>query len=238
VAWGLRFFVIIKNKGGIMRRSSLAVTGCVLLAGWMSTGVVFAQSKEPVHPDPTGPKGGSSSERTGESDVPLPKGSPASGTVEQGTDSGTTQSRGNAGMTKPNTSLGGTQSERERESGAPLPSGKVRMGAGRSSNRDVKQAQQALKDKGHDPGPIDGVMGSRTKEAIKSFQSASNLQVTGTLDAETSQKLGISSGSDAMGSRRSLPSESDSMKSRGKMQSDSNTTKGKDTDQQNLPAAK
>jgi peptidoglycan hydrolase-like protein with peptidoglycan-binding domain len=225
-----------------MRRSSLPVTGSVLLAGLMSTGVGFAQSKEPVHPDPTGPKGGSSSERTGESDVPLPKGSPASGTVEQGksgsTDLGTSQSRGNAGMTKPNTSLGGTQSERERESGAPLPAGKVRMGAGQRSNSDVKQAQQALKDKGHDPGPIDGVMGSRTKEAIKSFQSASNLQVTGTLDAETSQKLGISSGSDAMGSRSSLPSESDSMKSRGEMPSDSNTTKGKDTDQQNLPAAK
>jgi peptidoglycan hydrolase-like protein with peptidoglycan-binding domain len=177
-----------------MRRTSLAVTGSVLLAGWMSTGVAFAQSKEPIQPDPTGPKGGSSSERTGESDVPLPKGSPEAGTV--------------------------------------------RMGAGKSSMKDIKQAQQALKDKGHDPGAIDGVMGSRTKEAIKSFQSASNLKVTGTLDAETSQKLGISSGSDAMGSRGNLPSESSSMKSRGKMPSDSNTTRGKDTDQQNLPAAK
>jgi hypothetical protein len=221
----------------------------VLLAGWMSTGVAFAQSKESIHPDPTGPKGGSSSERTGESDVPLPKGSPASGTVEQGKsgskDSGTSQSRGDAGMTnrKPNTSLGGTQSERERETGAPLPAGSpqagtVSMGAGQNSMKGVKQAQQALKDKGHDPGPIDGVMGSRTKEAIKSFQSASNLQVTGTLDAETSQKLGVSSGSDAMGSRSNLPSESNSMKSRGKMPSDSNTTRGKDTDQQNLPPAK
>jgi peptidoglycan hydrolase-like protein with peptidoglycan-binding domain len=174
--------------------------------------------------------------------VPLPKGSPESGTVEKGKsgsiDSGTSQSRGDRGMSKPNTSLGGTQSERERESGAPLPTGSVRMTAGRSSNSGVKQAQQALKDKGHDPGPIDGVMGSRTKEAIKSFQSASNLQVTGTLDAETSQKLGISSGGDAMGSRSNLPSESNSMKSRGKMPSDSNTTRGKDTDQQNLPAAK
>jgi hypothetical protein len=220
-----------------MRRSSLAVTGSVLLAGWMSTGVVFAQSKEPIHPDPTGPKGGSSSERTGESDVPLPKGSPESGTVEKGKsgsiDSGTSQSRG-----KPNTSLGGTQSDRERESGAPLPTGSVRMTAGRSSNSGVKQAQQALKDKGHDPGPIDGVMGSRTKEAVKSFQSASNLQVTGTLDAATSQKLGISSGGDAMGSRGNLQSESNSMKSHSKMPSDSNTTRGKDTDQQNLPAAK
>ena len=233
-----------------MRRTSLAVTGSVLLAGWMSTGVAFAQSKEPIHPDPTGPKGGSSSERTGESDVPLPKGSPSSGTVEQGKsgsiDSGTSQSRGNAGMKnrEANTSVGGTQSERERETGAPLPEGSpqagtVRMGAGQSSMKGVKQAQQALKDKGHDPGPIDGVMGSRTKEAIKSFQSASNLQVTGTLDAETSQKLGISPGSGAMGSRRgNLPSESSSMKSRGNMPSDSNTTRGKDTDQQNLPAAK
>ncbi len=86
----------------------------------------------------------------------------------------------------------------------------------------VKQAQQALKDKGYDPGPIDGVMGARTKEAIKSFQNASSLQVTGTLDAQTSQQLGISSGSGAM-------------KAPDDMRANGNTTRGKDTDQPNLP---
>jgi hypothetical protein len=202
-----------------MKRSPLAVTGSVLVATWMSTGAVFAQSPEKINPDASGPKGGSQSERTGESDVPLPKGSPSSGTVEQG-------KSGSVNNPKPNTSLGGTQSERARETGVPLPKGSPhagtdKMGAGQNSMTHVKQAQQALKEKGYDPGPIDGVMGARTKEAIKSFQSASNLQVTGSLDAETSQQLGISSGSGAM-------------KSRDNMRSDSNTTRGKDTDQPNL----
>lgn len=203
-----------------MKRSPLAVTGSVLVAAWMGTGVLFAQAPEKINPS-TGPKGGSQSERTGESDVPLPKGSPSSGTVEKGKSGtlGTSQS--------PNPSLGGTQSERARETGVPVPkgsphAGSVEMGAGQHSMNNVKQVQQALKEKGHDPGPIDGVMGARTKEAIKSFQNASNLQATGTLDAETSQKLGIRSGSGAMKSRDNMPS-------------DSNTTRGKDSDQPNLP---
>jgi hypothetical protein len=70
----------------------------------MSTGVVFAQAPEKINPEATGPKGGSQSERTGEEDVPLPKGSPSSGTVEQGKggniNPGTSQSRGNAGTIK------------------------------------------------------------------------------------------------------------------------------------------
>jgi hypothetical protein len=216
-----------------MKRSPLAVTGSVLVSAWLGTGVVFAQSPQKINPEASGPKGGSQSERTGESDVPLPKGSPSTGTVEQGksgsVNPGTSQSRESAGPSnrKPNTSLGGTQSERERETGAPLPESKgtARMGTGHHSMTNVKQAQQALKDKGHDPGPIDGVMGARTQEAIKSFQSANNLQATGTLDAETSQKLGIRSGGSAM-------------KSRDDMKSDSNTARGKDTDQPNLPQSK
>jgi hypothetical protein len=56
-------------------------------------------------------------------------------------------------------------------------------------NDDVRSAQMALKDKGHDPGPIDGVMGPRTSAAIRDFQQAENLSTTGQLDAETRSKL-------------------------------------------------
>src|SRR5689334_24789458 len=42
-------------------------------------------------------------------------------------------------------------------------------GGGGSEN--VKKAQTALKDKGQDPGPIDGIMGPKTKAVIKSYQS-------------------------------------------------------------------
>lgn len=57
--------------------------------------------------------------------------------------------------------------------GTPLPkdspfSGTVEMGRA-NSPQDVKAAQEALQEKGHNPGPIDGMMGPRTREALKSF---------------------------------------------------------------------
>ena len=117
-----------------MKKNSYLLTGSVLVATWMTTGFGMAQTSGPVHPDVSGPGG----------------------------------------------SKGGSQSERTGEPGVPLPkgsrqSGTVDMGksGGRSSdssaisNREstgnAKEAQQALKDKGYDPGPIDGVMGSHTK---------------------------------------------------------------------------
>jgi peptidoglycan hydrolase-like protein with peptidoglycan-binding domain len=57
--------------------------------------------------------------------------------------------------------------------------------------QDVRQAQEALKNQGHDPGPIDGVMGSQTRQALRAFQSKHGLKQTGTLDGETKQKLNI-----------------------------------------------
>jgi peptidoglycan hydrolase-like protein with peptidoglycan-binding domain len=73
----------------------------------------------------------------------------------------------------------------------------------------VKEVQEALKDKGHDPGPVDGVMGARTKEALKSFQTASNLQPTGALNAETAQKLGVQAGSSSSRGSRGSSRSSD-----------------------------
>jgi len=64
-----------------------------------------------------------------------------------------------------------------------------RMAGGNREN--VKAAQQALKDKGHDPGPVDGVMGPKTQAAVKDFQSREGLSATGQLDAETMSKLGV-----------------------------------------------
>lgn len=55
----------------------------------------------------------------------------------------------------------------------------------------VREAQQALKDKGHDPGPIDGIMGPKTQAALRKFQQAEGLTTTGRLDDETRSKLGV-----------------------------------------------
>jgi hypothetical protein len=99
----------------------------------------------------------------------------------------------------PDSSVGGSQSERVESEGLSLSkhspfSGTVEMGKSESaSSHNLREAQQALRDRGYNPGPIDGSMGTRTREAIKSFQSASGLETTGTLNDETAQKLGISS---------------------------------------------
>ena len=69
-----------------------------------------------------------------------------------------------------------------------------RMSSGQQDEA-VKAAQQALKDKGHDPGPIDGVMGPHTMQALKDFQKAEGLKATGRLDSQTREKLGVASSS-------------------------------------------
>lgn len=65
-------------------------------------------------------------------------------------------------------------------------------------NRDqVKQVQEALKDKGHDPGPIDGVMGPKTQDALRAFQKDQNLPSTGRMDTQTLGALGVSGAGDS-----------------------------------------
>jgi hypothetical protein len=57
------------------------------------------------------------------------------------------------------------------------------------ASAEVRAAQQALQDKGFDPGPIDGIKGPRTTEAVRDFQQKQNLTVTGQLDAQTRDRL-------------------------------------------------
>jgi peptidoglycan hydrolase-like protein with peptidoglycan-binding domain len=58
----------------------------------------------------------------------------------------------------------------------------------------VKAAQQALKDKGHDPGSVDGKMGPKTQAALRDFQKAQGMEATGRLDMKTIQSLGMDGG--------------------------------------------
>jgi len=68
----------------------------------------------------------------------------------------------------------------------------ARGGAGMSGNSEqVKAIQQALKDQGHDPGEIDGIMGPKTQAALRDYQQKQGLKATGRLDSETSAKLGV-----------------------------------------------
>ncbi|MBL8905432.1 MAG: TIGR02594 family protein [Rhizobiales bacterium] len=53
----------------------------------------------------------------------------------------------------------------------------------------TKEIQIALKSKGFDPGPIDGVRGRRTIAAIMAFQAKNNLEVDGIVGPLTAAKL-------------------------------------------------
>jgi Putative peptidoglycan binding domain len=88
----------------------------------------------------------------------------------------------------------------------------TRMAARADNPELVRQVQQALKDKGQDPGPVDGVMGSRTKDALKSYQQAEGLKATGEMDAQTLAKLGVSDGASPSAAPRPAPSSVDAEK--------------------------
>jgi peptidoglycan hydrolase-like protein with peptidoglycan-binding domain len=65
------------------------------------------------------------------------------------------------------------------------------MRATASSHAQVMAMQQALKDKGFDPGSVDGVMGPKTSSALRAYQKSENLTTTGRLDGDTKAKLGV-----------------------------------------------
>ena len=113
-------------------------------------------------------------------------------------------------------------------SGEMKASGKSAKAGG--NKEQVKAAQQALKDKGHDPGAIDGVVGPKTKQALRDFQKKEGLKESGQLDTETIAKLDLktssmgASGSTASSGASSSPSASPS-------------TSGQDTSKSSSPGA-
>jgi hypothetical protein len=123
-----------------MKRKPLLISGTVLAAAWMVGGLAFGQVSEKqkrpeaIHPDVNTSVGGSQTERTDESGVPLPKGSSESGTVEKGKSSGMGSGQTKSSKTENetihpplNSSQGGSRSERTG-SGVPLPKGSPESG--------------------------------------------------------------------------------------------------------------
>lgn len=55
-----------------------------------------------------------------------------------------------------------------------------------------EKLQQNLKERGFDPGPVDGILGPRTHSAILNFQKAHQLDASGIPDATTRAALGLS----------------------------------------------
>ena len=60
-----------------------------------------------------------------------------------------------------------------------------------SRGDDVLDVQNRLKERGFDPGPIDGIFGSKTAAAVRGFQEKHGLQVDGIVGPETGGALGM-----------------------------------------------
>jgi peptidoglycan hydrolase-like protein with peptidoglycan-binding domain len=54
----------------------------------------------------------------------------------------------------------------------------------------IRQVQEALRRKNFDPGPIDGVLGPQTREAVRKFQDFYGMKATGEIDNQTLYALG------------------------------------------------
>jgi peptidoglycan hydrolase-like protein with peptidoglycan-binding domain len=69
-----------------------------------------------------------------------------------------------------------------------------------TSPRDVRQAQEQLKQQGLYNGRVDGKMGPETAQAISKFQQQNGLPQSSQLDQETMGKLGGNGGTSTNGS--------------------------------------
>ena len=68
------------------------------------------------------------------------------------------------------------------------------------SSDEVRQVQQHLKDKGAEVGAVDGVMGPKTRAALKSFQQQQGLTASGEIDSSTLTALGVQGSGSTMDS--------------------------------------
>ena len=171
-----------------MRRlfTSLAMGGVGLLVA----GSAFAQTTNP------GPSRATPSPGSGPTmPPPAPPSAPGVGTRPGsapigpgGTQTGPSVGQPTPGTTTPGTSMPGATAGTPGSGMSSMPSATP----GRGTQEQVRSVQQALQGKGMDPGPIDGVVGPKTEQAVRDFQRKENLPQTGRMDAPTLQKLGVS----------------------------------------------
>jgi pentapeptide MXKDX repeat protein len=161
----------------------------------------FAQSSSPSTDAPAS-KPEASSPST---DTSTSSGAPSASPATSPTDS-TKSDTSTSGSMKSDTMKSDTMKSDTMKSDTMKSDRMTRSGGDREH---VKAIQQALKDKGHDPGAIDGVMGPKTSSALRDFQKKEGLTATGQIDQETLAKLGVEasgSASPATSSGSSMPS--------------------------------
>ncbi|HEY7519151.1 MAG TPA: peptidoglycan-binding domain-containing protein [Methylomirabilota bacterium] len=124
------------------------------------------------------------------------------------------------------------------KSGSAMKSEKPGKMAGGNAEQ-VKAVQQALKDKGHDPGEVDGKMGPKTQQALRDYQQKEGLKATGRLDTETAAKLGVQAKADAASSSSSpaaSPSGSSSSSSSSPSGASSSATSPSGSSSSSMPS--
>lgn len=169
-----------------MKQNRKSILSAIIFSGAIGLLVGPAWSQQTPSPRP----GGGTSGTTQQKDDALGQ-QPGS---KMGADTGKMESdatsksseRGKAGTELGKSDAGKTDSEAGKMGSAP------RREVQKYSQQTIKEVQQALKDKGHDPGAIDGIIGEHTRQALRDFQKSNNLKATGSLDEETAQKLGVS----------------------------------------------
>jgi peptidoglycan hydrolase-like protein with peptidoglycan-binding domain len=77
-------------------------------------------------------------------------------------------------------------------------------------NSQTRELQQALARQGYDVGPIDGVYGAQTRQAVMQYQQRNNMAATGQADSQMMSSLGVTAGSAtgaraAQGTRDTMP---------------------------------
>lgn len=69
--------------------------------------------------------------------------------------------------------------------------GGIGQQGGMQDQASVRQVQEKLSQQGYDVGPIDGIFGPRTEQAVRKFQEDKGVQPTGQIDQQTMAALGI-----------------------------------------------
>jgi peptidoglycan hydrolase-like protein with peptidoglycan-binding domain len=118
---------------------------------------------------------------------------------------------GDAAQTQPVNPSPSTGNNAMGQSGDSMSQSDTSTGSGQYGTETIREVQQALKDKGIETGPVDGIMGPKTKAAVEEFQQKEGLSGSGQLNHETLAALDVNvSGAMGSGSRPSSGSSSPS----------------------------
>ena len=81
-----------------------------------------------------------------------------------------------------------TDQNQNAQQNTPAPSEQQQAGQSRAmhpSRSQIRMLQQALNRDGLNAGPVDGIMGTQTRQALQKFQSQKGLNASGQLDRQT-----------------------------------------------------